>query len=191
MTLGRSPRHLIARFLPTHLVLWDVYSLNVPVPGNVARLATDLSRELPGAFARQRGEHTLVAKRLDTDDQPAYAIEARARELLADQPAVAARVADIDWFEEPTSGTGPVVYLTVESPGLVALHERLCEVVDPVPLVEGEDYTPHVTIARGGDPAAARRVMERDIDPIEWVIDELEFYDAEHNVGSGRVTLNG
>lgn len=168
-----------------------MFSLNVPIPGQVARLATDLARTMPSATPRQRGEHTLVAKRLTTDDTPPTVVEARAREVLADQPPVAARIAGVDWFETPTSGPGPVVYLTVESPGLIALHERLCETFDPVPEVEGDDYTPHVTIARGGDSGVARGLLDREIEPIEWVIDELAFYDAERHLESGRVALAG
>lgn len=168
-----------------------MFSLNVPVPGEVARLATDLARTMPSATPRGRGEHTLVAKRLSTGDRPPAVIEARAREVLADQPAVAVRITGIDWFEEPTSGPGPVVYLAVESPGLRGLHERLCEAFDTVPDVEGEEYTPHVTIARGGDHEAASHLLDREIDPVEWVVDELAFYDAERHLESGRVALGG
>lgn len=168
-----------------------MFSLNVPVPGSAARLAGDLARELPGATPRPRGEHSMVAKRLATDDRPPSVVEARAREVLADQRPVAVRIGEVDWFETPTSGPGPVVYLAVESPGLHALHDHLCETFDPVPEVEGAEYTPHVTIARGGDREAARRLLDREIEPIEWVVDELAFYDAERAVESGRVALSG
>jgi len=130
----------------------------------------------------------MVAKRLTTD-RPASVVEARAREVLADRPPVAVRIAGVDWFETPTSGPGPVVYLAVESPGLRDLHAHLCETFDAVPEVEGDEYTPHVTIARGGDPEAARRLLDREVEPIEWVVDELAFYDAAHSVESGRVAL--
>lgn len=169
----------------------DVFSLNVPLPGDVARLATDLARAMPSATPRQRGEHTLVVKRLGTDDSPPAVVEARAREVLSEQPPFAARITGVDWFEEPTSGPGPVVYLTVESPGLIDLHAHLCEAFDPVPDVEGDDYTPHVTIARGGDPEVARRLLDREIEPVEWVVDELAFYDAQRHLDAGRVSLSG
>lgn len=167
-----------------------MYSLNVPVPGEVARLAADLARELPAAQARARGEHTLVVKRLGTGDAGSYhAVEARAREVLRGQPAFAARVVGVDLFEEATTGSSPVVYLAVESPGLLALHERLCEAFDPVPDIEGEDYTPHVTVARGGSLEGARRLSEREIDPVEWTVDALAFLDAERGHEAGRVSL--
>ncbi|QCD65397.1 MULTISPECIES: 2'-5' RNA ligase family protein [Halomicrobium] len=166
-----------------------MFSLNVPIPGDVARLASDLAREWPSASPRPRGEHSMVAKRLATDDHPASVVEARAREVLADQPAVAVRITGVDWFAEPTSGTAPVVYLAVESPGLHDLHRTLCDAFHTVPRLEGEEYTPHVTVARGGDRASGRRLLDRDIEPIEWVVDELAFYDAARVVESGRVSL--
>lgn len=168
-----------------------MFSLNVPVPADVARLATDLAREVPGATARQRGEHSLVAKRLATGERTPAVAQARARERLADQPAFALAVTGIDWFETPTSGTGPVLYLAVESQGLRSLHEGLCDVFDPVARVEGDAYTPHVTIARGGDRETAGRLLDRNVDPIEWVVDELVFYDAQRHLEAGRVTLSG
>jgi len=87
------------------------------------------------------------------------------------------------------SGPSPVVYRTVESAGLVALHDRLCEAFEAVDGVEGSDYVPHVTVARGGDPAAARRLVERDIDPVEWVVEELVCFDAERGQPASRVSL--
>ncbi|WP_226022438.1 2'-5' RNA ligase family protein [Halomicrobium salinisoli] len=165
-----------------------MYSLNVPVPGRVAALAADLARELPGAYDRRRGEHTLVVKRLG-DDAPPAVLEARARELLADRPPFAVRVDGIDMFEEATTGSSPVIYLSVESPGLFDLHEYLCEYFDPLPEIEGDDYTPHVTLARDCEMAAAERLCERDVEPIEWVVDELSFLDAERSNEVGRVAL--
>ncbi len=166
-----------------------MYSLNVPVPGQVAALAADLARELPGAYDRRRGEHTLVVKRLGDGDPPAV-LEARARELLADRPPFAVRIDGIDMFEEATTGSSPVIYLSVESPGLFDLHEYLCEYFDPIPRIEGEDYTPHVTLARDCEMAAAERLCERDVEPIEWVVDELSFLDAERSNEVGRVALD-
>jgi hypothetical protein len=171
-----------------------VYSLNVPVPSGVARLASDLARELPGARPRRRGEHTLVCKRLDAGGSPggptgrdvgrghdtAGRLDTRVREALAGTPPFAARVVGVDQFREAVTGPSPVVYLAVESPGLRELHERACETFDPVEGLEGDDYTPHVTVARGGSPAAVEAVCERSVDPVEWTVDELQVYDAEH-----------
>jgi 2'-5' RNA ligase len=167
-----------------------VYSLNVPLPSAVTALAGRLARDLPRARARPRGEHTLVAKRLGEGDHAAYArLESRAREALRGQPAFEARITGVAQFETAATGPSPVVYLAVESPGLVALHERLCETFEPVDGVEGADYVPHVTVARGGDPETARRLTERAVDPVEWSVDSLTFYDAERGQSASSLSL--
>jgi 2'-5' RNA ligase len=165
----------------------DVYSLNVPVPSAVARLAGDIARELPGARARARGEHTLVCKRLPADDYHHH--EARARETLAGTAPFQARVTGLAQFAEAVTGPSPVVYLAVESPELRRVHERLCEAFDPLPDLEGEAYVPHVTVARGGSPERAREVCERELDPVEWTVSSLEFRDAERDQAVSTVSL--
>lgn len=156
-----------------------MYSLNVPLPSSVTRLATELARELPAARARVRGEHTLVCKRLG--EGPHARLEARLREALPGTPAFEAQVTGVDYFAEAETGPSPVVYLTVESPGLRALHERLLETFDPIAGLEGEEYVPHVTVARDGDLAAAERLAERELDPITWTVTSVTSYDAERH----------
>lgn len=166
-----------------------MYSLNVPLPGEVAALASDLARENRTARARQRGTHTLVVKRLTGEGEAFPRLAARAREALSGAPAFEVRVTGIGAFEEAVTGPSPVVYLAVESPGLEALHRRLVGPFDPVEGMEGEAYVPHVTVARGGTLAAARRLAERDIDPITWRVAELRFWDAEREQSAGTVSL--
>ncbi|WP_123535788.1 2'-5' RNA ligase family protein [Halosimplex salinum] len=167
-----------------------MYSLNVPVPGTVAALARDLGTRLGTASVRRRGEHTLVCKRLDTDDAATYhELEARAREVLAGEPPFAVRVTGVDVFTDVPRGESPVVYLAVESPGLVALHERLCEVFRPVDEIEGEGYVPHVTVARGGSIERAAGLRDTPFDPVEWSVERLEFWDAEHDQSVSSVSL--
>jgi 2'-5' RNA ligase len=166
-----------------------VYSLNVPVPSNVARLAGELARRLPGARARSRGEHTLVCKRLGTDETGYHRVEARAREAVSGTAPFAVRVTGLDRFAEAVTGSSPVVYLAVESPELRRLHDRLCAAFDPVPDLEGEDYTPHVTVARGGSLDRAREVCETEIQPVEWTVTELQFRDAERGQPVSTVSL--
>ncbi|MEF8781542.1 MAG: 2'-5' RNA ligase family protein [Haloarculaceae archaeon] len=167
-----------------------MYSLNVPVPVDVSRLASELARELPAARARGRDEHTLVAKRLGEDDGAAFGrLASRAREALAGTPAFEARVTGVDHFAEAAAGLSPVVYLAVESPGLVSLHRDLARAFDPVEGLEGEAYVPHVTVARGGSVDAARRLADRDVDLIEWTVTELVFWDAERGERAGTVSL--
>jgi len=164
-----------------------VYSLNAPVPSAVGRLATSLGSRLADARVRPRGEHTLVCKRLGDGDY--HDIEARARDALRGAPAVEARVASVGVFGRPATGPAPVVYLAVESPGLVDVHRRLCDAFDPVDGLEGDDYVPHVTVARGGSHELAGRLLDADFDPIEWTVSELRFYDAERGESVSRVSL--
>ncbi|WP_246984874.1 2'-5' RNA ligase family protein [Halorientalis marina] len=165
-----------------------MYSVNVPVPSTVAALAGDLASDLTRARTRRRGTHTLVAKRLP-GDQPYAQVEARAREVLRGTPAFEARIDGLGVFETAVIGPSPVVYLHVESPGLRDLHARLVEAFEPVPDFEGDDYTPHVTVARGGDPEAAYALAERSVESYEWVVDELAFWDAERDRTISRVSL--
>lgn len=167
-----------------------MYSLNVPVPGRVAALASDLSREVPRARGRPRGEHTLGVKRLTADgDAPYSHLEARARELLDGQPPFEVRVTGLDLFAEAVTGPSPVVYLAVESPELHRLHDRLVGPFPPVEGIEGTGYTPHVTVARGGPLAAAERVTQRSIDPLSWTVSELLFWDAARSRSVSTVSL--
>jgi hypothetical protein len=167
-----------------------VYSLNVALPSSVTALAGRLARDLPGARARSRGEHTLVVKRLGDGDHAAYArLEARARDAVRGTAPFELRITGIDWFETAVTGPSPVVYLIVKSPQLRALHERLCGAFETIEAMEGDDYVPHVTIARGGDPATARRLVEREIEPITWAVEELVFFDAERGQSVSRVSL--
>jgi len=164
-----------------------VYSLNVPVPAPVATLASDLAVDLVDARARTRGRHTLVCKRLG--EEPDSRLEARAREALRGAPAFAARVTGVDLFERPASGPAPVVYLAVESPGLEHLHADLCETFPPVEGIEGEAYVPHITIARGGRPGRARELADAEVEPIEWTVEELVFWDADREQPGSRISL--
>jgi len=164
------------------------FSLNAPVPGRVRRLASDLAPDLSG-FERLRRRHSLVCKRLGGGDPPRLAD--RARRALAGAPAAEARVTGVDAFADPPTGSGPVVYLAVESPGLHRLHATLCGAFDPVEGLEGDDYVPHVTLARGGDREAARRLADRDIDPVTWTVSELHLWDARDRETVRRFPLPG
>jgi len=164
-----------------------VYSLNAPVPGRVAALAADLFPELVG-FESIREEHSVLLKRLG-DDEFSHLAE-RVRQELRGAPAVEARITGIDYFESPPRGSSPVVYLTVESPGLQQLHERLVDAFGAIDGLEGENYVMHVTLARGGgDIEAARALVEREIEPITWTITELRLWDAKHGEAARTIPL--
>lgn len=164
-----------------------MFSLNVPVPGSVSRLANELQPALFG-FERVRDEHTLLAKRIGDPDN----FDARTHEVrraLRGQPAFEVQVTGVDYFAQPAVGTAPVVYLTVESPGLRALHDSLVDEFGAIDGLEGADYTPHVTLARDGDVASAERAAEHDVEPVTWTVTELEFFDAQYREVAGRVSL--
>lgn len=165
------------------------FSLNVPVPGRVAAIASELRPAL-SPFASIRDRHTLVLKRLGEADRDG--LESRVRQALVGAPAVEARIGSIGAFEAPAAGTAPVVYLAVESPGLHQLHAQLCARFEPALGIEGDDYVPHVTLARGGGEAAMAavdRLRDRAIEPVSWTVGELVFWDARHDEVTGRVSL--
>lgn len=166
-----------------------MFSLNAPVPGEVKRLAGDLRTHLL-PFDSVRESHTLVLKRLDDDAEGGRdRIEGQVRRALAGAPAFDARVTGIDAFEEPTAGSGPVVYLGIESPGLWRVHERLVDRFGAVEGLEGADYTPHITLARGGSREAAERLAAKSIDTVTWTVSELQFFDARYRERLGTVSL--
>jgi len=152
------------------------YSLNAPLPPAVRRQAGELRADLP-ADVRPRERPTLVVKRVGEGDRDHRELAARARDVLDGVAPCAARTAGLDAFE---SSTGPVVHVTVESPGLRRLHERLCRAFDPVEGIEGDDYASHVTLGRGGDPAAVAAFCERSIDPVGWTVDALSLWSERY-----------
>ncbi|MFO7832878.1 MAG: 2'-5' RNA ligase family protein [Halohasta sp.] len=172
-----------------------MFSLNVPVPGQVARLAAELHPQLIG-FDSQREEYTLVAKRFDESmfraSQPDVQLATLQQQLpgeLAGTPAFEAAVREVDFFAEPARGDGPVIYLTVESPGLRELHGTLVDAYGPVEGLEGVDYVPHVTLARGGSVADAERVAEVRVEGVSWTVSELLIWDSRYREGVSRYSL--
>lgn len=159
-----------------------MYSVNVPVPNAVHEVARDLRPALTG-FQRIRERHrqTLLLKRLPADDRREYLdAERRAREALVGAPAVEARITGLGAFREPPTGSAPVLYLEVESPGLQQLHGMLVDEFGAVgEVLEGDEYEPHVTLARGDGPDLGP-LLSREIEPITWTVEELEFYDATY-----------
>ena len=167
-----------------------MFSLNVPVPGSVARIASDLRPVLVDAdVERFRDRHSLVVKRFEGEESLPRLRE-RLRTALREEPAFEARVAGVGTFEDPPRGPGPVVYLAVDSPGLVALHDRLVGRFGGVAGLEGDDYTPHVTLGRGGvfDADTLAALSER-VDPVTWTVSELAVYDSRHREVVSRLPL--
>ena len=164
-----------------------MYSVNVPVPGRVRTLANELYPDLVG-FEHVREEHSCLLKRLGEADHVAQ-LQHRAHRALEGAPAVEAQITEIDYFEDPPLGSAPVVYLAVESPGLESIHDDLTEAFEVVKELEGDDYVPHVTLARGGDLETAKRLADREIEPIKWTVNGLEFWDGTYKLPVSRVSL--
>jgi 2'-5' RNA ligase len=166
-----------------------VYSLNVPVPGAVERLAAELHPDLT-PFDRIRHDRSLVCKRFETPEDGYDRLRERLRVALSPAPAFEARVAGIDAFETPIHGPGPVVYLTVESPGLRALHDRLVGAFGAVDdAIEASGYVPHVTLARGGGGDAVDRLRRRGVEPVTWTVSELRLYSRARHEPAWTVSL--
>jgi 2'-5' RNA ligase len=159
-----------------------VYSCNAPVPADVSRLARGLASDCFDATPRDR--HTLVVKRLG-DGAPA-SLARRIRRELAGVGPFDARTDGVGVFRSPPVGRGPVAYLRIESPGLLECHRRLCTAFDPIDGIEGDDYVPHVTIARGGD---ADRLAGREFDDVTWTVESLWAWAAEYGEAVERISL--
>ena len=164
-----------------------MYSLNAPVPGRVSAIADDLFPQL-SAFENVREDHSLLVKRL-ADDESYERVANVVRSTLVGAPAFEVAVTGIDVFDAPPTGTAPVVYLTVESPGLRQLHARLVDALGAVEHLEGDAYVPHVTLARDGPIDDARRLADCEIEPVTWTVTELHLADAHREHVLGTVSL--
>lgn len=183
-----------------------MFSLNVPLPPAVDRIGQTLA-SASASFGRPRTRHTLVCKRFSSGDVPDAADSAKTpsppREAALDRLCVALRsslapidpvelaLIGVDAFETPASGAGPVVYLAVASPSLLQLHRRLCAAFGVVDDIEGDAYVPHVTLARGTDPATVRDALAVDLEttPIRWHADALTVYDAQFREVAATLAL--
>ena len=163
-------------------------SLNAPVPGRIGRVAADLAPAL-AEFETVRDRHSLVVKRFDEPEDRDHAV-AEARLALRGIEPFDVRIVGVDAFENPPMGTGPVCYLAVESPGLMAVHRRLVETFGAVDDLEGEAYVPHVTLARGGPPDLLDGLVGRSIEPVSWTVRELLLVDGPGGERVGSVSLN-
>lgn len=175
-----------------------MFSLNLSVPGAVSREASDLRPALVGAgVTRFRDRHSLVVKRFEGDGTPSGEryeslprLRERLRTVLRGQPAFEVRLTGVDTFENPPRGPGPVVYFSVESSGLDALHDRLADTFGAIDGLEGDDYTPHVTLGRGGRfDADLLADLSARVEPVTWTVSELRVYDSRSRETAARVSL--
>lgn len=167
-----------------------MYSLNVPVPGAVSSGVWDLRAALTG-FERLRDELTLVVKRLDARSAGEFAALERAmREELTGTAPFEVEITGVDRFEDPPAGPAPVIYLAVDSPALEGLHDALVDRFGVLGAIEGREYVPHITIARGDGDVAA--IGDRELEGLagyRWTVDRLVFWDARRELPAGEVSL--
>ena len=182
-----------------------MFSLNVPLPPGVDHLAADLHPKLRG-FDAVREHRTLVCKRFGVDDVSDQSgddgetptrddaldrLRSRLGRSLRETAPFEVAVTGVDVFDAPASGSRPVVYLTVESNGLVRLHRRLCAAFGTVERIEGDDYVPHVTLARGGnpEPGAVAGLVDAEFEPIRWRVHALDVWDPEFREIAATIEL--
>lgn len=171
-----------------------MFSLNLSAPGSVSRVAGTLQPALVDAgVERFRDRHSLVVKRFEGGSggfESLPRLRERLRTTLRGQPAFEIRVTGVDLFENPPHGPAPVVYLSVDSPGLTALHDRLVDAFGRVPGLEGDEYTPHVTLGRGGTfDAETLAALSARVDPVTWTVSELGVYDSRYRESVARLSL--
>ncbi|PAU83762.1 phosphoesterase [Halorubrum salipaludis] len=111
--------------------------------------------------------------------------------LLAGTDPFPVAVTGIDVFDAPASGSGPVLYLAVESDPLIRVHRRLCAAYGAVEGIEGDDYTTHVTVARGGnpEPGVVAGLVDAEFEPIRWRVHALDLYDPEFREVAATIEL--
>lgn len=164
-----------------------MYSINVAVPGQVRQLANKLYPELT-SFASIRSDHSVLVKRLGKPDVYPHLAQ-QTREALAGTTPITVTVTGIDYFADPPRGPSPVVYLTLDSPGLDNLHRDLVEEMGAMPELEGQNYTMHITLARDGSIEDAQRLAEKQVEEITWTVNELLLWNAKEAKAAERISL--
>ena len=164
-----------------------MFSLNVPVPGDISAQAWDLRSQLL-SFDQLRDEHTLVVKRFSFDSGIELDSEIpRIRETLQGVDPFTVKTTGIGSFRHPPAGPAPVLYFAVESPAIFRIHDRFVDAYGAVPVLEGEGYTPHITLARGG--GSVDIIEQLDPAPHTWTVEHLLVWDAKRALPAARIPL--
>ena len=96
-------------------------------------------------------------------------------------------IENLERFDVAEKGSSPVLYLEVKSPEVKALHETLVDVFGSVEGVEGENYIPHITIARGGSGDYTEfSGLSCDTG---WTVEMLEFWDRGERKKRSKIIL--
>lgn len=167
-----------------------VYSLNAVVPPAADEFRDELA-EVLDPFEDRRDPLTLVVKRFGSRSNTELASLTRTLgEMLEQWGPIAAEIDGVDVFVDPPGGPAPVIYLGIRSPGLESLHRQLVDrfgVVDQA--IEGAQYTPHITLARGGPRTGIDSVTNTSLPSHEWTIEELMLWTARHDSVVTRFSL--
>jgi len=55
--------------------------------------------------------------------------------------------------------------------------------------LEGVDYVPHVTLARGGSVVDAEQVAEVEVEAVSWTVSEVVLWDSRYREPVSRYSL--
>lgn len=159
-----------------------MYSLNVEAPPAAYKIQSDYA-DILERFEVQRETLTLLLKRFGPRSLADLStLEDSIEDVLRSWGPIQARIDRFDVFADPISDTGPVIYLSVESPGVNALHRELVGafgVADD--RLEGDAYTPHITLARRGDRTDIAALTGTTLEPIDWTIETVQLWDATYD----------
>ncbi len=162
-----------------------VWSLNVSIPQNIVRAIGEVTSEL-GQGGEVNEELTLVIKRFEKRDLDGH-LESEIKILLENVEPFVVEIGNLKMFDVADRGTSPVLYLEVKSRGIKLLHETLVSSFGCVEGVEGENYIPHITIARGD---GVRGVDFSDFScSTRWTAEILEFWDRNKRKKKNKVIL--
>ena len=162
-----------------------MWSLNVSIPQNIVRAIEEITLGVKG-WEEICEEPTLVIKRFEKKDLDGH-VKSEIRFLLENVEPFGIEIGNLERFDVAERGSSPVLYLEVKSPEVKALHENLVDVFGSVEGIEGENYIPHITIARGGSG-----------DYIEfsglscdtgWIVEMLEFWDRGERKKRSKIIL--
>ena len=162
-----------------------MWSLNVSIPQNIIRAIEEVTLGVRG-WEEICEEPTLVIKRFEKKDLDGH-VKSEIRFLLESVEPFGIEIGNLERFDVAERGSSPVLYLEIKSPGVKALHENLIDIFGSVEGVEGENYIPHITIARGGSG-----------DYIEfsglscdtgWTVEMLEFWDGGERKKRSKIIL--
>ena len=162
-----------------------MWSLNVSMPQNIVRAIKEVTLGVSG-WEEICEDPTLVIKRFEKGDVDGH-VESEIRLLLEGVEPFDIEIGNLERFDVAERGSSPVLYLEVKSPGMKALHETLVDVFGSVKGVEGENYIPHITIARGG----SGDYIEFDglSCDTEWTVEMLELWNRDGRKKKNKIIL--